>query len=134
MLTFYAALERRIKNICLAEKDRRHDLFALAKCYSGRLANKHRDMIEESQFHSVPERSTPSSTSNYNNNNTAGTKMNPIVTPTIGDTNNVNHHPILSDNQSSTTRSTAKDSSNGNTTGKRKIKKILVKFKFNYSF
>jgi hypothetical protein len=121
MLTFYGALERRIKNICVAEKDRRHDLFALAKCYSGRLANKHRDMIEESHFHSVPERSTPSSTSSNNSNN-AGTKMNPIVTPTIGDTNNVNHHPILSDTQSTTTRSTAKDSSNSNTTGKTKIK------------
>jgi hypothetical protein len=117
ILTFYAALERRIKNICLAEKDRRHDLFALAKCYSGRLAHKHRDMIEESQFHSVPERSTPSSTSNNTN---AGTNMNPIVTPTIGDTNNVNHHPILSDTQSTTTRPTAKDSSNSNITGKRK--------------
>jgi hypothetical protein len=116
MTTFYAALERRIKAICVAEKDRRHDLFALAKCYSGRLAHKHRDMIEESLFHSVPERSTPSSTSNNNNN--AGTNMNPIVTPTIGDTNNVNHHPILSDNQS-TKRSTTKDSSNSSSTGKK---------------
>jgi hypothetical protein len=116
MLTFYAALERRIKNICLAEKDRRHDLFALAKCYSGRLAHKHRDMIEESQFHSVPERSTSN-----NNNNNAGTNMNPIVLPIIGDTNNVNHHPILSDNPSTTTRSTTKDSSSSsNTTGKKK--------------
>jgi len=120
MTTFYAALERRIKAICIAEKDRRHDLFALAKCYSGRLAHKHRDMIEESLFHSVPERSTPSSTSNNNNN--AGTNMNPIVTPTIGDTNNVNHHPILSDNQSTqpaTTRPATKDSSNSNSTGKK---------------
>lgn len=117
MLTFYAALERRIKNICLAEKDRRHDLFALAKCYSGRLANKHRDMIEESHFHSVPERSTSN-----NNSNNAGTNMNSIVTPTIGDTNNDNHHPILSDTQSTTTRTTAKESSNSNTTGKKKRK------------
>jgi hypothetical protein len=124
MTTFYAALERRIKAICVAEKDRRHDLFALAKCYSGRLAHKHRDMIEESLFHSVPERSTPSSTSNNNNN--AGTNMNPIVTPTIGDTNNVNHHPILSDNQS-TTRSTTKDSSNSSSTGKTKTMEILKK-------
>ncbi|CAF0914333.1 unnamed protein product [Adineta steineri] len=125
MTTFYAALERRIKSICVAEKDRRHDLFALAKCYSGRLANKHRDMIEEGQFHSVPERSTPSSTSsnsnNNNNNNSAGTNMNPIVTPTIGDTNNVIDHPILSDSQSSqssTTRSTAKESSSSSTTAR----------------
>ncbi len=115
ILTFYAALERRIKNICLAEKDRRHDLFALAKCYSGRLAHKHRDMIEESQFHSVPERSTS------NNNNNTGTNMNPIVTSTIDKTNNVNHDPILSDNQSSTSRTTPKDSSNSNSTGKSKI-------------
>jgi hypothetical protein len=106
MITFYGALERRIKNICVAEKDRRHDLFALAKCYSGRLAQKHRDMIEESQFHSVPERVVipPSSSTSNNNNNNAGTKMNNnIATPTIGDTNNVNHHPILSDTQSATT-------------------------------
>jgi len=96
MISFYAVLERRIKNICAGEKDRRPDLFALAKSYSGRLANKHRDMIEESQFHSVPERSTPSSTSNNSNN--AGTRMN-LITPSIGDSNNVNHHPILSDNQ-----------------------------------
>jgi hypothetical protein len=120
MITFYGALERRIKNICVAEKDRRHDLFALAKSYSGRLAHKHRDMIEESQFHSVPERSTPSSTSNSNN---AGTNID-LVTPTIGDTNNVNHHPILSDTQSPTTRPTTKDSSNSSnsssTTGKMK--------------
>ncbi|CAF1583731.1 unnamed protein product [Rotaria sp. Silwood1] len=133
MTTFYAALERRIKAICAAEKDRRHDLFALAKCYSGRLAHKHRDMIEESQFHSVPERQTSSSSStsnqnnnnnnqNNNNNNNAGTKMNPIVTPTIiGDTNNVNHHPILSDIQSTsspTTRSIQKDSLTSNTTAR----------------
>ncbi|CAF3650173.1 unnamed protein product [Rotaria sordida] len=120
MTTFYGALERRIKAICVAEKDRRHDLFALAKCYSGRLAHKHRDMIEESLFHSVSERPTPSSTSNNNNtNNIAGTKMNSIVTPTIGDTNNVNHHPILSDTQSTsspTTRSIQKDSSNSSST------------------
>jgi hypothetical protein len=119
MITFYGALERRIKNICVAEKDRRHDLFALSKSYSGRLAHKHRDMIEENQFHSVSERSTPSSTSNNSNN--AGTKMNLIDTPTIGDTSNVNHHPILSDNQStqpSTTRPTSKDSSSSSTTGK----------------
>lgn len=117
--TFYAALERRIKAICVAEKDRRNDLFALAKCYSGRLAHKHRDMIEESQFHSVPERTTPSSTSNNNSNN-AGTNLKPIVTPTIGDTTNVNHHPILSDNQSaqsSSARSQSKDSSSSSTTG-----------------
>ncbi|CAF3689053.1 unnamed protein product [Rotaria sp. Silwood1] len=132
MTTFYAALERRIKAICAAEKDRRHDLFALAKCYSGRLAHKHRDMIEESQFHSVPERQTSSSSTsnqnnnnnnqNNNNNNNAGTKMNPIVTPTIiGDTNNVNHHPILSDIQSTsspTTRSIQKDSLTSNTTAR----------------
>ncbi|CAF2904258.1 unnamed protein product [Rotaria sp. Silwood2] len=85
----------------------RHHLFASAKCYCDGLAQKRRDMIEESQFHSVPERPPPTSTSNNSNNN-AGTKMNPIVTPTIGDTNNVNHHPILSDTQptpSSITRS-----------------------------
>ena len=126
MITFYGALERRIKNICVAEKDRRHDLFALAKSYSGRLAHKHRDMIEESQFHSVPERSTPSSTSNNNNN--AGTNIN-LLTPTIGDTNNVNHHPILSDTQSPTTRTTTKDSSSSSsssTTGK--IKKNVFFF------
>ena len=126
MITFYGALERRIKNICVAEKDRRHDLFALAKCYSGRLAHKHRDMIEESQFHSVPERSTPSSTSNNNNSNNAGTKMNLIETPTIGDTNNDIHDPILSDIQSSqspTTRPTTKDLSNGSSTG---IKKSIA--------
>jgi hypothetical protein len=112
ILTFYAALERRIKNICLAEKDRRHDLFALAKCYSGRLANKHRDMIEESQFHSVPERSTS------NNSNNTGTNMNPIVPSTIDKTNHVNHHPILSDNQSTTSRTTPKDSLNSNSTAR----------------
>ena len=59
MKAFYAALERRIRAICDAEKDQRHDLFALAKCYSGRLAHKHKDMIEESQFHNVPERPAP---------------------------------------------------------------------------
>ena len=110
ILTFYAALERRIKNICIAEKDNRHDLFALAKCYSGRLAHKHRDMIEESKFHSVPERIS----------NNTGTNMNPIVQSTIDKTNNVNHHPILSDSQSSSTtsRTTSKDSTNSNSTGK----------------
>lgn len=120
MITFYTALERRIKNICLAEKDRRHDLFALAKCYSGRLAHKHRDMIEEGQFHTVPERST--TTSNNNNTNNPGTNMTPLVTPTIGDTNNDKHHPILSDNQSATTTtnrsSASKDSSNSNSSSK----------------
>ena len=115
MLTFYAALERRIKNICLAEKDRRHDLFALAKCYSGRLAHKHRDMIEESQFHSVPERSTASSTSS-----STGTNSTAIVPTTIENTNDLTpHHPILPDNQSSTSRTTPKDSTNSNSTGKK---------------
>ncbi len=109
ILTFYAALERRIKNICVAEKDNRHDLFALAKCYSGRLAHKHRDMIEESQFHLVPERIS----------NNSGTNMNPIVQSTIDITNNVNHHPILSDSQSTTSRATSKDSLNSNSTGKK---------------
>ncbi|CAF2116715.1 unnamed protein product [Rotaria magnacalcarata] len=125
MTTFYAALERRIKAICVAEKDRRHDLFALAKCYSGRLAQKHRDMIEENQFHTVPERSTPSSTSNNNNNN-PGTKTNPLVTPTIGETNNVNHHPILSDSQPSTTRSAQKDSANSSTTTRPTSDKTVI--------
>lgn len=117
--TFYSALERRIKAICSVEKDRRHDLFALAKCYSGRLAHKHRDMIDESQFHTVPERPAASSTSNSNNNN--GTKMNLIVTPAIGDTNNVHYHPILSDSQSSQSsnpRSIQKEPTNNSTTSK----------------
>lgn len=78
--TFYSALERRIKNICTAEKDRRHDLFALAKCYNGRLAHKHKDMIEESRFHNVPERASTttttaaasSSTSSSNNTTSSG--------------------------------------------------------------
>ncbi|CAF3787470.1 unnamed protein product [Rotaria sp. Silwood1] len=52
MTTFYAVLERRIKAICAAEKDRRHDFFALAKCYSDCLAHKNRDTIEGCQFHS----------------------------------------------------------------------------------
>jgi hypothetical protein len=60
--TFYAALERRIRTVCQAEKDSRHDLFALAKCYSGRLAHKSQNMLDESQFHMVPERTAPSLT------------------------------------------------------------------------
>lgn len=107
MLPHYAALERRIEAICVAEKDQRHDLFALAKCYSGRLAHKRRDMINESQFHSVPERVVPSSTSNN-----PGTTREASVSAM-----NVNDHPILSDTQSTASRTTAKDSLNGNSAG-----------------
>ena len=81
MTAFYAALDRRIRAICIAEKDRRHDLFALAKCYSGRLAQKHRDMIEEGQFHTVSERPTPApaaASSSTNNNANAG-KRNELI-------------------------------------------------------
>lgn len=111
MFPHYAALERRIEAICVAEKDERHDLFALAKCYSGRLSQKRRDMINESQFHSVPERVVPSSTSNN-----PGTNRKATVSST-----NVNDHPILSDNQSTASRITAKESSNSNSTGMRVI-------------
>ncbi|CAF1264050.1 unnamed protein product [Adineta ricciae] len=116
---FYTAVERRIKTICAAEKDRRHDLFALAKSYSGRLARKHGDMIEASQFHTVPERSASSSTSSSINNSNPGTKMNSLLPPSDGDAANVNDHPILSDSQSSqssTTRSTKKDLANTSST------------------
>lgn len=81
LLAFYTALERRIRAICVAEKDRRHDLFALAKCYNGRLANKQRDMVEEGQFHTVSERPTPApaaASSSTNNNANAG-KRNEII-------------------------------------------------------
>ena len=111
MLPHYAALERRIEAICVAEKDQRHDLFALAKCYSGRLSHKRRDMINESQFHSVPERVVPSSTSNN-----LGTDRKTTV-----NSMNVNDHPILSDNQSAASRTTAKESSNSNSAGMRII-------------
>lgn len=74
ILSFYSALERRIKNICTAEKNRRHDLAALAKSYNGQLTLKHKDMIEESRFHNVPERTatttTTAATSSSNNNTT----------------------------------------------------------------
>lgn len=112
MITHYAALERRIKTICSAEKDRRHDLCALAKSYNGRLAHKHRDMIDESQFHSVPERVLPSSTSNNPGTNRGTTSVISM---------NVNDHPILSDNQATASRNNSKESSNSNSAGMRMI-------------
>ncbi|CAF1369508.1 unnamed protein product, partial [Didymodactylos carnosus] len=69
--TFYTALERRIKNICNAEKDKRPDLFALAKCYNGRLSHKYQDMCEENQFHVVPEKMAPIQTSSTSTNKIA---------------------------------------------------------------
>lgn len=53
---YFVTLERRTQNICDAERDRRHDLFALAKCYNGLLSNREVDMIDERQFHTVPDR------------------------------------------------------------------------------
>ena len=112
MTAFYAALERRIRAICLAEKDRRHDLFALAKCYSGRLAQKYKDMIEESLFHTVPERVAPAiptsattttttttATASTNGNSHAGRRYDQSEGIGIGiDSDQIRHrlhHPIL---------------------------------------
>ncbi|CAF4633870.1 unnamed protein product [Rotaria sp. Silwood2] len=104
-----------------------------ATCCCGHLVHENCDMIEKNQFPSVPERQTPSLTSNNNNN--AGTKMNPIVTPIIGDTNNVNYHPILSDTQSAptpTTWSIQEDSSTSNTMGTIRMQNNTQRFEVNF--
>ena len=112
MTAFYAALDRRIRAICVAEKDRRHDLFALAKCYNGRLAHKHRDMIEESQFHTVSERPAPApavAASSTSSNVNAGKRNGPFP--------DWLHPTAVWSDASSTGRSTTKDPPTSTTTG-----------------
>ncbi|XP_069468772.1 THO complex subunit 2 isoform X2 [Ambystoma mexicanum] len=60
VLNLGQALERRVKKICLEEKEKRHDLYALAMGYSGQLKNRITYMVPENEFHhkDPPVRST----------------------------------------------------------------------------
>ncbi|XP_014904985.1 THO complex subunit 2 isoform X1 [Poecilia latipinna] len=67
VLNLGQALEARVHKICLEEKDKRPDLYALAMGYSGRLKSQKVHMVPENEFHhkDQPARSaTPSSQQN----------------------------------------------------------------------
>ncbi|XP_015255221.1 PREDICTED: THO complex subunit 2 isoform X3 [Cyprinodon variegatus] len=67
VLNLGQALEARVHKICLEEKDKRPDLYALAMGYSGRLKSQKVHMVPENEFHhkDQPARSaTPASQQN----------------------------------------------------------------------
>ncbi|XP_041075794.1 THO complex subunit 2-like [Polyodon spathula] len=60
VLNLGQALERRVHKICLEEKEKRPDLYALAMGYSGQLKSRKPYMVPENEFHhkELPVRST----------------------------------------------------------------------------
>uniref|UniRef100_A0A672JQU5 THO complex subunit 2 n=1 Tax=Salarias fasciatus TaxID=181472 RepID=A0A672JQU5_SALFA len=66
VLNLGQALECRVHKICLEEKDKRPDLYALAMGYSGRLKSQKVHMVPENEFHhkEQPARTTPASQQN----------------------------------------------------------------------
>ncbi|XP_072302484.1 THO complex subunit 2 isoform X2 [Eucyclogobius newberryi] len=66
VLNLGQALECRVHKICLEEKDKRPDLYALAMGYSGRLKSQKVHMVPENEFHhkEQPARSTGGSQQN----------------------------------------------------------------------
>uniref|UniRef100_A0A7N9AXV8 THO complex subunit 2 n=1 Tax=Mastacembelus armatus TaxID=205130 RepID=A0A7N9AXV8_9TELE len=64
VLNLGQALECRVHKICLEEKDKRPDLYALAMGYSGRLKSQKVHMVPENEFHhkEPPARSTTPAT------------------------------------------------------------------------
>lgn len=54
-------LERYVNTVINEEKNKRQDIFVLAKSYVGQLKNKANEMIKEADFHQVTEKPTKNS-------------------------------------------------------------------------